>query len=274
MRGFVPAYDLVTPGHYEEALGLLAAGAKPFAGGTDLMVRLEAGELAERCFVSLLQFEELRGIDVFADKIRIGALTTYTEIQAADCVRKEFPMLAAAARETGGVAIQNRGTIGGNIANASPAADCCPVLLAYDATLLLRSLAGTRQIRYQDFHTGYKQTVLFSGEVIEAVLLPRRESNWRDHFRKVGARRAQAIAKLNFAACAQLHEGRIVAIRIAFGGVAATPLRCLQTEQEVLEGSAFALAEIHPISDFRSTAEYRNCVAHNLLGDFLKGLKS
>src|SRR6266542_111407 len=138
MRGNIPSYALVSPGKLGEALSLLASEPgvwQPFAGGTDLMVLLESGKLSHKNYLNIWNLGELRGITATTDHLTLGALTTYTEVQSNPILREEFPMLCQAASETGGLAIQNRGTIGGNIANASPAADSPPALLAYNAEL-------------------------------------------------------------------------------------------------------------------------------------------
>src|SRR5262252_6868892 len=151
MRAFIPNYQLVTPRSLNEALNLLAAESpgtwKAFAGGTDLMVLLEAGKLPHRNYVNIWNLKELRGIEVSEAFVTLGALTTYTEAQNHHVLQAEFPMLCQAAKETGGIAIQNRGTLGGNIVNASPAADSPPALLAYDAELEMISQAGARRIQ-------------------------------------------------------------------------------------------------------------------------------
>src|SRR5687767_3034994 len=160
MRGYVPTYSIISPAKLAEALDVLAQdnGAwKPFAGGTDLMVLLEAGRLPHKNYVNIWNLKELRGIEVTDDLVTLGGLTTYTEVQNHPVLQQEFPMLCQAAKETGGIAIQNRGTLGGNIVNASPAADSPPALLAYDAELELVSKAGGRRIPYAGFHRGYKQ---------------------------------------------------------------------------------------------------------------------
>src|SRR5213082_2845438 len=176
MRTYVPAYELVLPATLNEALDVLARdiGAwKPFAGGTDLMVLLEAGKLPHQNYVNIWNLEELRGIEVTDDQVILGALTTYTEVQSHPVLQTEFPMLCEAARETGGIAIQNRGTLGGNIVNASPAADSPPALLAYDAELELVSNAGARRIPYSKFHIGYKQMDIRADELLLVIRLPR-----------------------------------------------------------------------------------------------------
>src|SRR5712691_10612651 len=146
MRAYIPDYQLVTPKILDDALDLLGAEPgvwQPFAGGTDLMVLLEAGKLPHKNYLNIWNLSELRGIEVTDSDVTIGALTTYTEIQHHEILRAEFPMLCQAASETGGLAIQNRGTIGGNIVNASPAADSPPALLAYNAELELLSVRGS-----------------------------------------------------------------------------------------------------------------------------------
>ena len=183
-------------------------------------------------------------------------------------------MLAAAARETGSVAIQNRGTLGGNLANASPAADSPPVLLAYDAEVELWSETGRRVVPYETFHRGYKQTALREGEWIASVLVPRRgagpDGAWRERFRKVGARRAQAIAKLSLAAMARVEDGVLRQLRLAFGSMGPVPLRCRRMEAAILAGHPPPLDELTPVDDLRSTAAYRLRVARNLLETFLR----
>ena len=283
MRAYLPNYEMVAPASLGEALHLLATDEwQPFAGGTDLMVLLEAGKLNHQQFVSLWHLPELRGIMVTNEYITLGALTTYTQIQAHDVLRAEFPLLCQAAHWTGSVAIQNRGTLGGNIANASPAADSLPALLVYEAELELISAQGTRWIRYQDFHTEYKTTAMRQDELIRAIRLPRTTAGWIQHSRKVGTRKAQAISKVCLAGLALLEADMIKDIRLAYGSVAPVPLRVAQTEASlrgrgldaatISEARTALLVELHPIDDVRSTAEYRAHVAANLLEEFLRSL--
>lgn len=287
MRAYLPAYDLRTPANLAEALRLLADAPniwKPFAGGTDLMVLLEAGKLAHKHFISLWHLPELRGITVSDEVVTIGALTTYTQIQAHPILQTEFPLLCQAASWTGSVAIQNRGTIGGNIANASPAADSLPALLVYEAELELVSADGLRSLDYQSLHTGYKQLAMRSDELIKAIRLPRATTGWLQHSRKVGTRKAQAISKVCLAGMAQLEANTIKDIRLAYGSVAPVPMRCLQTEASlknrvvnaatIKDAKAALAAELTPIDDIRSTAEYRAHVAGNLLEEFLLSRKT
>src|SRR6185369_7031677 len=231
MRSYIPSYQFVSPGTISEALELLADNGgtwKPFAGGTDLMVLLEAGKLPHKQYVNIWQFDELRGIEVDETNVTLRALTTYTDVQAHPVLRAEFPMLCQAAKETGGMAIQNRGTIGGNIANASPAADSPPALLAYDAELELISKAGTRRIPYAKFHRGYKQMDLRADELVTAIHLPRAQQTRMHYYRKVGTRKAQAISKVCFAGVAEVANHTITRVRIALGSVAPIPIRCEQ----------------------------------------------
>lgn len=287
MRSYLPACDLRAPGSLEEALDLLARAPgewKPFAGGTDLMVLAEAGKLEHRRFLSVWHLPELRGIVEGPADVTLGALTTYTQVQRHPGLQREFPLLCQAARATGGVATQNRGTLGGNIANASPAADSPPALLAYDAELELRAASGSRWVPYWGFHTGYKQMLLRPDELIARIRLPRRAGAAGDYYRKVGTRRAQAIAKVSFAGTARISGGRLEDVRIALGSVAPVPLRCTATEgllrgqslvPELLRAAQDQLArEISPIDDFRSTARYRLRVSLNLLAEFLEQLGS
>src|SRR6266550_1934362 len=282
MRAYVPGYDLRVAPNLSEALALLAREPgtwQPFAGGTDLMVLLEAEKLAHRRFLSLSKLAELRGIVVTADSVTMGALTTYTQIQNHPILQAEFPLLCSAARETGGIATQNRGTLGGNIVNASPAADSPPALLVYDAELELISKTGSRWVPYRTFHTGYKQMILRPDELVARIRLARRREPWRQYYRKVGTRRAQAISKVCFAGAARLEGDRIADIRIALGSVAPTVIRCYQTEETLkrdprdINAAREALGrEIAPIDDIRSTLNYRLRVAMNLLQDFARQL--
>ena len=281
MRSYVPGYELHTPRDLSNTLELLARdpGAwKPFAGGTDLMVLLEAGKLPHRKFLNIWNLPELRGIEVTPEHVTLGALTTYSEVRCLELLTREFPLLRRAASETGSIATQNRGTLGGNIANASPAADSPPALLVYDAELQLISAKGARWLPYQGFWTGYKQIVLRKDELIRAIRLPRLKNAWSHFYRKVGTRRAQAISKVCFAGAARTEAGRIADVRIALGSVAPMVLRAVETEKvlcgekptaAIVQRARETLArEIAPIDDMRSTARYRLRVAQNLLTEF------
>jgi CO/xanthine dehydrogenase FAD-binding subunit len=285
MRSDPADYQLVAPASLQAVVSLLAEepGAwLPIAGGTDVMVQYAAGKLAARKLVSIWNLAELRRIEVLPDEIRIGAGSTYTDLREHEIVRREFPLLASAAGWTGGIANQNRGTLGGNIVNASPAADSLPALLAYEAELILVSVRGERRLSYLDFHTDYKKTKLAADELVQAVCLSRRFSEYFSYTRKVGARNAQAISKVCISALGWLADGIVQEARIAMGSVAPVPLRLAETERAVkgkpVDPSILALArrtaaaEISPIDDIRSTVRYRSAVAGNLVAEFLEKL--
>lgn len=283
MRSYLPAFDLTAPSLLKDVLALLSTSGgrvRPFAGGTDLMVLLEAGKLAEGPYVGLWNLAELRGIEDRGDAIAIGAMTTYTDILRHRVIRSHFPLLCRAAEETGGIATQNRGTIGGNIANASPAADTPPALLVYDAELELASARGSRRVPYDRFHTGYKKMDLAADELVVRIHLRKRTPEWRQYYRKVGTRRAQAISKVCLAmSMISGAGGQITDVRIAFGSVAPMVIRARRTEAALrgrapdaaaIRDAQNALAQdISPIDDIRSTSRYRLRVAQALLAQSL-----
>src|SRR2546427_6854353 len=285
MRAYIPSYRLFSPATLSEALGILAQDNsfwRPFAGGTDLMVLLEAGKLLHKNYLNIWNLPELRGVEVTDAYVSLGALTTYTEVQSHEILRAEFPMLCQAAKETGGIAIQNRGTLGGNIINASPAADSPPAMLAYDAELELVSKRGERRIPYFKFHRGYKQMDIRPDELLRAIRLPRAPNQLTHYYRKVGTRKAQAISKVCFAAVGSLTDGKIESVRIALGSIAPIPFRCVQTENalrnqtidSVADARQIFAGEISPIDDLRSTRDYRLRVSLNLLEDFINELSA
>jgi len=241
----------------------------PLAGCTDLYVSLNFGTLKETRFLNLWRLNALRAIEVRKNVLSIGALATFTDIMRSPAVRKRLPMLVAASREVGGVQIQNRGTIGGNVANASPAGDSLPVLAAAEATVVLKSAAGLRRVPFDAFYTGYRATVRRPDELIVAFEIP--AIRGRQWFRKVGTRAAQAISKVVVAGVVQRGS-----TRIALGSVAPTVVRARRTEAALAEGATVDAAlrvlmdEIAPIDDIRSTADYRRRVAANLLGKMLR----
>ena len=262
------------------------------AGGTDIMVYLESGTLNPPVFLNLWRVTGLRGVEQRADSpqggIRIGALTTHTDLIRSPLLAA-YPALTEACRTVGAIQIQNRGTLGGNIVNASPAGDTLPVLLALDAEFLLTGPAGTRRVPAAAFWLGYRRMDLARDELLTAVLLPAPHPDDRTHFRKVGTRQAQSISKVVLGARLRLTggvSGRIISeARVAFGSVGPVPLRCPHTEAALtgaaadLSTAAFAAAlaaalaaDIVPIDDVRSTAAYRRAVALRTLHSFLVAL--
>ena len=266
---------LQRPRTLKAALAMLAREPTltPIAGCTDVLVGLHFGTLDRRQFIDLWGLDELRGI-AGAKVLRIGALSTYADLIASPLVRNRVPMLAAAAREVGGAQIQNRGTLGGNIANASPAGDTLPVLAAAGAVIVLRSAGGERRVPFAGFFTGYRTSVRQPDELITAVeIAPISGRQW---WRKVGTRRAQAISKIMMAgvrgpATAGRPHGQV---RIALGSVAPTVVLAAHAAATLAGGGSVAEAqaalrhEIAPIDDVRSTGEYRQQVAANLLAKF------
>lgn len=289
MRGIVSEHELVAPASLSETLALLSSApgeVRPLAGGTDVMVELAAGSLRAARWVSIWHHDELRGIEVTDRAVVIGGLTTYSEVREHPVLSSEFPMLGQAAADSGAWAIQNRGTIAGNIVNASPAADTPPALLAYDARLHLLSSRGRRSVPYRGFHTGYKVMDRMPDELVAAIELPR--APWLaargdgpralHRYWKVGTRKAQAISKVCLAALGVVQDGKVAHLRLAFGSVAPIPLQCTIAEDS-LQGTAAdasvadrlaaaVVQQIAPIDDVRSTARYRLRVAENLARHF------
>jgi CO/xanthine dehydrogenase FAD-binding subunit len=271
-----------SPTSLAEAYDLLAGanGWRPIAGGTDLMVQItgELGPPPERV-LDIWQLDELRGIDIVDGTLVIGALTTYTDIRRSTACQERLPALVQCAATIGAAQVQNRGTIGGNVINASPAGDTLPILLATDAQLVLGSTGGQRSVAASDFWTGYRQTARRPDELLLAVRIPL-PAGRQVRFRKIGTRRAQAISKVVMALAWREDGGVWRDVRLALGSVAATPIRARQTEG-VLEGAAprqttadhaaaTIAAEIQPIDDVRSTAEYRRAVTARVLHRLLR----
>ena len=270
MRSAVSSLRLLEPRSLKDALKMLRDEGPlvPLAGCTDVYVNLNFGTMQQKRFLNLWGLDELRRIQVRGDVLSVGALATYSRIIASRDVQKRVPILGDAAREIGGVQIQNRGTLGGNIANGSPAGDSLPVLAAVDAVLVLASAKETRRVPFNWFYTGYRRSVLREDELIAAVEIP--PVGGRQWFRKVGTRAAQAISKIVMAA---VRDGTP---RIALGSVAPTVVRLPRTEGILAGGASIEEArrslesEISPIDDIRSTAEYRRRVSGNLLERFWK----
>lgn len=273
------------PRTLEEAVGYLGEdpGLVPTAGCTDLMVRgIEALHQMDRV-IDLLGIAELRGIREVDGGLEIGATTPFSEIRKSSAVRAAFPVLALAAGQIGGWQIQNRATLGGNLANASPAGDSLPVLLALEATVVLASSAGLREVPYTDFHTGYRKTALQPGELVARIRLPHLPPGSVQAFRKVGTREAQSISKVVVALAGRVERGRIAEIRLAAGSVAAIPVRLRGAEQAVrgmAPGAEAAAAagrsaaqEVTPIDDVRSTAEYRRFALERVVSRMVLGLQ-
>ncbi|MGA1983158.1 MAG: FAD binding domain-containing protein [Acidobacteriaceae bacterium] len=291
MRSNALEYSLIAPPTLPAALEVLASDPSltPIAGGTELMVALAAGRLPQKHLLSISHLKELRFIDVSPDTVTLGSGTTFTDIRKHPVIASDFPLLVQAASWTGSIANQNRGTLGGNIVNASPAADSPPALLVYDAHVTLISARGARTLPYREFHLSYKKSVLAPDELLFSIHVERRFTAYRSYIRKVGTRNAQAISKVALACLAVVAEGearRITDVRIGAASLRETPIRCTAAEAALLNqpitpatwpatiaAARAALAgEAQPIDDIRSTAKYRAAVAANLLEEFLRSL--
>ncbi len=249
----------------------------------DCRVAFSAGRLNAAKLVSLWGIPDLRAIEVTPQSVIIGAAATFLDLRRNAVISSELPLLARAASWIGSVANQSRATLGGNLVNGSPAADSSPALLAYDAEIEIISVRGRRRVPYSEFHTGYKRKVLLPDELLYAIHVPRRFAHHAQYLRKVGTRRAMAIAKVAVGATAMLENGMIREIRIGAASLAPIPIRLWQAEAALLGQSVTRdtmqsahralLEEIKPINDIRSTAEYRSRVAMNLLDEFLLSLR-
>lgn len=266
---------LLSPKNLDEALAMLAEGAArgngaitPIAGGTDLMVSWHHRAKDDLALLDLSGVDELSGVRLTGEALTLGARATYWQVLCDDVVTAAFPLLAEAARQVGAIQIQTRGTWAGNIGNGSPAADGVPVLMAYDATVTLASMRGRRDVRLDEYYTGYRQSVRAADELIVSIRIPRRprDEQW---FHKVGARRAQAITKVGVA---MVHD--VLGWRVVANSVAPTVRRCRSMEAALNAGKAFAspaaveaviASDVSPIDDLRSTARYRLCVLSRLI---------
>ncbi len=284
MRGDAKSMTVLSPRTAAEAVQTYARvpDALPLAGGTDLMVGWNLGQMNGRAVLDLSGVAEWRKIKVVSDGVDLGTLVTHSQIQAHPALRKRFPLLVAACATVGAAQIQNRGTIGGNIANASPAGDTFPSLAVYEATVRVVGPNGRRAVPMSEIFAGVKKTTLKSGELIEAIFLPFVKTPTRGVFRKVGTRAAQAISKTMFAGLIWNGKGGVIEkVRLAFGSLAPT-VRRLYAAETFLRGrrlndtsinaaADLLTSDVSPIDDIRSTRDYRLLVSRNLLIAFLKG---
>ena len=284
MRGDAKSMTVLSPRTAVEAVKsyVKLPTAIPVAGGTDMMVGWNMGLLNGRAVLDLSRVAEWKKITVVSDGVDLGALVTHSQIQAHPVLRKRFPLLVAACATVGAAQIQNRGTIGGNIANASPAGDTFPALAVYEATVRVLGPNGRRGVPMNEIFAGVKKTTLKAGELIEAVFLPFAKPPTRGVFRKVGTRAAQAISKTMFAGLIWNGKNGVVEeARLAFGSLAPTVKRLYAAEaflkgrrlnDDTINAAAELLtSDVSPIDDIRSTREYRLVVSRNLLIAFLKG---
>jgi CO/xanthine dehydrogenase FAD-binding subunit len=274
----------VRPRSLDEALRRLgeAPDLLPVAGCTDLMVADPLSRARMERVIDLTGVPELQGVREVPGGLEIGAATPFSVLRRSAALREAFPALAAAAAEIGGWQIQNRATLGGNVANASPAGDSLPVLLALGAVVVCAGPAGAREVPYDEFHTGYRKTALARGEIIVRLRLPSPPAGAVQAFRKVGTREAQAISKVVVAMLARVEGGQIAELRLAAGSVAPTPVRLRRAEEAAMgrapgeetasAAGRAAAAEVSPIDDVRSTAAYRSFALERVVRRLLLGL--
>ncbi|MCS7095160.1 MAG: FAD binding domain-containing protein [Thaumarchaeota archaeon] len=269
--------DVLVPKDVTEVLRLLSSrrGFKLLAGGTDLLVQLRSGAVPKSDLIDISGLRELRYVKRSNGHIAIGALTTFSEIAESEIVKRYAPILAEAAETIGSVQIMNKGTIGGNIINASPAADSLPPLYVLDAELKLISLNGTRIMGISDFYKGYKMLEIRPGELLAEVKLRAMGAGEVGHFFKHGLRQGDAISVVNGAVILDLDGDKVRNAAIALGAVAPTVVRAPEAEkvlkgkklrEDVMwEASRAVLKSISPIDDVRGSAAYRREMSVNYL---------
>lgn len=266
-----PPFAYHRPETLEEACRLLAAQpeAAILAGGTDLMVHLRQPWRGRRpaAVVNLKRIPDLAVIGVGDRSLRFGALVTLTALIEHPVVGAEYPVLPFTALYMGSPAIRNLATVGGNLCNASPAADLSPVLLALDAEIGIASTAGERRLSLAELFRGPGRTVLGPGELLAWIEIPRRPREWAVRYERLDVRRAMDIAIAGAALAVRREGPRVAAARIALCAVAPTPLRVPAAEAALVAGglseaaidgvAELAMVAARPISDVRATAEYR-----------------
>lgn len=290
----LPAHPFHRAGHLDEVCALLAERATKqeatvlLAGGTDWIVEqhlappADAGPLP--LVVDVSRLAELRDLQLDGETLRIGAAVTYLALRRNPFVHERLPLLAAMARDVGAIQIQARGTLGGNLATGSPAADGVCALAALDAAVLLRSVRGERRIPLTGYYTGYKRSVRAADEVILGFEVRVPPAGSAQHWRKVGTRQAQAISKVALAAVAEHDDGRLTWLGLGMASVAPTvaflpSVRALGVATPLSNLTAAALEDatqhdICPIDDIRSTAAYRRHVAGALVRRFFDSLRT
>lgn len=279
------SFRTFSPNSEIEALELLSdqiEGTLPIAGGTNVLVDIYKGKVAPRALVDLSRIQEWKQIKLVDGVLEIGSLVTHAEIEASPLLAGTFTALAMAASLVGSPQIRNRGTLGGNLQSASPAADCVPPLLAFEASLTLVSVSGKRKVGVEEFFLGVGKTVLRPNELISKISLkvhPEQKST----FLKAGLRKALAISLVNLAVCIEWDkDNRCRKARVAFGSVApmATRAKGVETYLEgrrldhvtMKELSKIMEQEISPITDIRASATYRRHLAEVMLQEALLNL--
>ncbi len=274
-------FEYFAPSTLEEALDLLSKfgkDAKVLAGGTDLIVKMKMRVYEPKYIINIKRIKGLNYIEEDKKEVRIGALTTWRQLEKSDIIRKNFPALYDAVKVMAGVQIRNMATIGGNLCNASAAADGAPPLLVYDAKVKLVSKSGEKIVPLTEFFTGPGKTVMRPDELLVEIIVPKAEPGTGSAFIKV-ARTAMDLAKISAATAVRVEDGIIKWVRIAIGSAAPTPIRARKTEEALLgkqftqevirENVKIVAEEISPIDDVRSTAKYRRLVSKVIVEDAL-----
>ncbi|MCS7126331.1 MAG: xanthine dehydrogenase family protein subunit M [Aigarchaeota archaeon] len=241
--------------------------SKLLAGGTDLIVQMRSKKIKPDKIVDISRVSELRYIEEDKDSIKIGALTTIEELKNSVIIKKWAPPLWTAVKDFATWQVRNIATIGGNICNASPAADTAPPLIVLRSKLRLRDLKGQRLVKVEEFFKGPGETIIKDGEVLTEVVIPKYEEGWRFSFIKLGKRVSHILSIVNVAVGLKRAEGKIQDIIVALGSVAPTPIRSRSVEEYLKDREATyenidrasleVVKDIKPISDVRASAEYR-----------------
>lgn len=234
--------DYAKPQDLEEALSFLSKApeaTKILAGGTDLIIQLRSRETEAEYILDLGGLEELKQIRLEGENIILGSMTTFTQVEEDPIIRKHVPVLAEAAGSVGSPQIRNRGTVGGNIANAAVAADSVPALMALDAKVKLVSTAGERVVELVEVPVGLNKTSIKRDEILTEIIIPVPKENTLGAFIKIGRRKAMAIARLNLALQVTFEADRIASARLALGAVGTTAYRVPEVE-ELLAGQVLS----------------------------------
>jgi len=275
----IPEY--VRVGSFDELLaGLEAPGAAILCGGTDLVVKMRGGLVSPARLLDISDLPALRTVREERGALVIGAGARVSELLASPLIAERLPLLPTVLAKLGSVQIRHRATLGGNLVNASPAADSAVPLLLYDAHVILRSIQGTRRLPVESFLRGPGKTALAAGEFVQSIVVPIPQAHFIPFFHKVGRRKALTIAIASLGALLRLHEGTIEEIRLAAGSVAPTPIRLRDVEAALagqrLDGalaaraSGLGAAAVSPIDDIRGSASYRRAVIGDLVAAFLR----
>jgi len=278
----IKEFDFHRPLSVKEALQMLDQLDEPkvIAGGTDLTIALKYGLVNPKNIIDLSALNELKYIVENKDEIRIGSLTTFDEIDTSELIKEKLQSLWAASHNVGTWQIRTLATIGGNLANGSPAADSAPPLIVHDASVLIRSINNERMVPITAFFTGPKRTVLKSNELITEIRMPKFDT--KSWWMRIGRRQANTISVVSVAVSAEIADSKFMSCKIALGSVAPTPILALKaseflkgkevTEENITAASDLASKESSPITDIRGSAQYRRVAVKVLTQRILKKL--